>query len=114
MLDTEPLVQVEDLIMDHNLLRDQQNMVPIVITKKQNVSHSLIEEGQVILGNHTQPHRQKVVVVVLVTKPLLLHVLVREGLENKDIPQKVSSENVLSMEPQNKIIVTLSLSKGYR
>jgi hypothetical protein len=60
-------------------------MAPIVITKRQNVNHFLIEEGQVILGNHIQPHHQKVVVVVLVTTPLLLHALVREGLENKDI-----------------------------
>jgi len=75
---------MEDLIMDHNLMAPL-DMVLVVLIKKASDLLFLTEELLVILGNPTQSHRQKVVVVVRVITPPLLRVLVPEVLENKDI-----------------------------
>ena len=84
MLDTEQRVLMEDLIMDHNLMAPL-DMVPVVPIKKASALLFLAEEPLVILGNPTQSHHQKVVAVVRVIIPPLLHVHVREDLESKDI-----------------------------
>ncbi|MFC4635162.1 hypothetical protein ACFO3O_14720 [Dokdonia ponticola] len=60
-------------------------MVLVVPIKKASALLFLAEEPLVILGNPTQSHHQKVVAVVRVITPPLLHVHVREDLESKDI-----------------------------
>ena len=84
MLDIEVQALAEDLIMAHNLMAPLDTELEVLM-KRVNALLFLAEDPLVILGNLTLNHRLKVVVVVRVITPPLLHVLVQEGLENKDI-----------------------------